>query len=52
MDRKDARQNQRMENPPEVPLPLPAVRSGRGAYLPWVALVVAVVLVALLFGTG
>ncbi|HEY0833054.1 MAG TPA: hypothetical protein VGE72_04010 [Azospirillum sp.] len=52
MDRKDARSNERIETPPEVPLPLPAVRSGRGAYVPWVALVVVVVLFALLFGSG
>lgn len=52
MDRKDARHNQRRETPPEVPLPLPAVRSGRAAYVPWVALLVVAVLFALLFGMG
>jgi hypothetical protein len=51
MDRKDARRDERMEAPPEVPLPLPAVRSGRGAYVPWVVLVIVVVFFALLFGT-
>lgn len=46
------RPGNRIETPPEVPLPLPALRSGRGAYAPWVALAIAVALVGLLFGMG
>lgn len=37
---------------PEIPLPLPALRVGRGFYVPWVALGLAVVLFALLLGVS
>jgi len=36
--------------PPEIPLPLPAIRGRAGFYVPWVALGLAVVLFGLLLG--
>lgn len=38
--------------PPEIPLPLPAVRGRRGFYVPWVALGLAAVLFGLLLGAS
>ncbi|HYG87713.1 MAG TPA: carbon monoxide dehydrogenase subunit G [Azospirillum sp.] len=38
--------------PPEIPLPLPAMRGGSGFYVPWVALILTAVLFAVLWSVS